>query len=84
MAHTSHEDLLADKLLVIGVQHHILAQLFLAQFDPTIPRVGTKRGAAVKAIAVSLNLSSTVDRKWLIDEETCRFTNATNMWDWSV
>lgn len=33
---------------VIGIQHHILAQLFLAQFDPTIPRVGTRRGAAVK------------------------------------
>ncbi|KAI1850308.1 hypothetical protein JX265_002206 [Neoarthrinium moseri] len=33
---------------VIGVQHHILAQLFLAQFDPTIPRVGTKRADAVK------------------------------------
>ncbi|KAH6652595.1 hypothetical protein BKA67DRAFT_519135 [Truncatella angustata] len=36
---------------VIGVQHHILAQLFLAQFDPAIPRVGTRRGAAVKAMA---------------------------------
>ncbi|KAK9786706.1 hypothetical protein SCARD494_11010 [Seiridium cardinale] len=36
---------------VIGVQHHILAQLFLVQFDPSIPRVGTKRSAAVKAIA---------------------------------
>lgn len=36
---------------VVGVQHHILAQLLLAQFDPAIPRVGTKRAAAVKAIA---------------------------------
>ncbi|KAI0120935.1 hypothetical protein BJ170DRAFT_688356 [Xylariales sp. AK1849] len=35
---------------IIGIQHHILAQLFLAQFDPTIPRVGTKRGAAVKRV----------------------------------
>ncbi|ORY54974.1 uncharacterized protein BCR38DRAFT_145409 [Pseudomassariella vexata] len=33
---------------VIGIQHHILAQLFLAQFDPNVPRVGTKRGAAIK------------------------------------
>ncbi|KAL7623548.1 hypothetical protein AAE478_007231 [Parahypoxylon ruwenzoriense] len=33
---------------VVGIQHHILAQLFLTQFDPTIPRVGTSRRAAVK------------------------------------
>ncbi|KAI2468008.1 hypothetical protein F4781DRAFT_286537 [Annulohypoxylon bovei var. microspora] len=33
---------------VIGIQHHILAQLFLAQFDPSIPKVGTNRRAAVK------------------------------------
>ncbi|KAI1404254.1 hypothetical protein F4819DRAFT_149777 [Hypoxylon fuscum] len=33
---------------VIGIQHHILAQLFLIQFDPTIPKVGTNRRAAVK------------------------------------
>jgi hypothetical protein len=32
---------------------HIMAQLFLTQFDPTIPRVGTKRGAAVKRMTVS-------------------------------
>ncbi|KAI1806113.1 hypothetical protein F4811DRAFT_189714 [Daldinia bambusicola] len=33
---------------VIGIQHHILAQLFLVQFDPLIPKVGTNRRAAVK------------------------------------
>ncbi|KAI6086818.1 hypothetical protein F4821DRAFT_122372 [Hypoxylon rubiginosum] len=33
---------------VIGIQHHILAQLFLIQFDPSIPKVGTNRRAAVK------------------------------------
>ncbi|KAI1098764.1 hypothetical protein F4804DRAFT_346072 [Jackrogersella minutella] len=33
---------------VIGIQHHILAQLFLTQFDPSIPKVGTNRRAAVK------------------------------------
>ncbi|KAI5860836.1 hypothetical protein GGS23DRAFT_212361 [Durotheca rogersii] len=33
---------------VIGIQHHILAELFLTQFDPTIPKVGTRRRAAVK------------------------------------
>lgn len=38
---------------VVGIQHHILAQLLLAQFDPAIPKVGTKRATAVKAIAVS-------------------------------
>ncbi|KAI1761942.1 hypothetical protein GGR53DRAFT_533083 [Hypoxylon sp. FL1150] len=31
---------------VIGIQHHILAQLFLIQFDPSIPKVGTNRRAA--------------------------------------
>ncbi|KAI1283877.1 hypothetical protein F5Y07DRAFT_91047 [Xylaria sp. FL0933] len=33
---------------ILGIQHHILAQLFLVQFDPTIPRVGTNRGAAMR------------------------------------
>ncbi|KAI0006829.1 hypothetical protein F4779DRAFT_643850 [Xylariaceae sp. FL0662B] len=33
---------------IVGIQHHILAQLFLAQFDPSIPRVGTNRRAAIK------------------------------------
>ncbi|KAH8646634.1 hypothetical protein BX600DRAFT_153733 [Xylariales sp. PMI_506] len=33
---------------ILGLQHHILAQLCLASFDPTIPRVGPKRNAAVK------------------------------------
>ncbi|KAI0802695.1 hypothetical protein GGR55DRAFT_411448 [Xylaria sp. FL0064] len=33
---------------ILGIQHHILAQLFLVQFNPTIPRVGTNRGAAMR------------------------------------
>ncbi|KAI1389308.1 uncharacterized protein F4822DRAFT_427660 [Hypoxylon trugodes] len=33
---------------VIGIQHHILAQLFLTQFDPSIPKVGTNRRTAMK------------------------------------
>ncbi|KAK8079065.1 hypothetical protein PG994_002872 [Apiospora phragmitis] len=35
---------------ITGVQYHLLAQLFLAQFDPTIPRVGTKRTSAMKKV----------------------------------
>ncbi|KAI1331706.1 hypothetical protein F5Y16DRAFT_241696 [Xylariaceae sp. FL0255] len=31
---------------IMGIQHHLLAQLFLAQFDPSVPRVGTNRRAA--------------------------------------
>lgn len=31
---------------IIGIQHHILAQLFLTQFDPSIPKVGPNRRAA--------------------------------------
>lgn len=34
---------LTAKTLVIGVQHHILAQLLLALFDPTAPKVGHRR-----------------------------------------
>ncbi|KAI1814410.1 hypothetical protein GGS20DRAFT_548495 [Poronia punctata] len=33
---------------IIGIQHHILAQLFLLQFDPWVPRVGTNRRAAMQ------------------------------------
>ncbi|KAI8624955.1 hypothetical protein F5Y19DRAFT_278167 [Xylariaceae sp. FL1651] len=33
---------------IIGIQHHILARLFLVQFDPSIPRVGTNRRAAMR------------------------------------
>ncbi|KAI0018662.1 hypothetical protein F4780DRAFT_508422 [Xylariomycetidae sp. FL0641] len=36
---------------VIGIQHHILAQLFLTQFDPSIPRVGATRRAATRRMA---------------------------------
>ncbi|KXJ95042.1 hypothetical protein Micbo1qcDRAFT_171474 [Microdochium bolleyi] len=32
---------------VIGIQHHMLAQLFLTQFDPSIPQVGLNRRAAM-------------------------------------
>lgn len=35
---------------VTGVQHHILAQLFLASFDPKIPRIGGQRVEAAKTI----------------------------------
>ncbi|KAI2640203.1 hypothetical protein GGS21DRAFT_537906 [Xylaria nigripes] len=28
---------------ILGIQHHLLAQLFLVQFNPAIPRVGTTR-----------------------------------------
>ncbi|KAK8062393.1 hypothetical protein PG997_014490 [Apiospora hydei] len=35
---------------ITGIQYHLLAQLFLAQFDPTIPRVGTKRTSAMKKV----------------------------------
>ncbi|GAW13068.1 hypothetical protein ANO14919_024460 [Xylariales sp. No.14919] len=33
---------------ILGIQHHLLAQLFLVQFDPSIPRVGTNRRAAMQ------------------------------------
>ncbi|KAI0554621.1 hypothetical protein F4679DRAFT_570498 [Xylaria curta] len=35
---------------ILGIQHHLLAQLFLVQFDPSIPRVGTTRRAAMRAM----------------------------------
>ncbi|KAF2966074.1 hypothetical protein GQX73_g7503 [Xylaria multiplex] len=33
---------------ILGIQHHLLAQLFLVQFNPSIPRVGTNRRAAMQ------------------------------------
>ncbi|KAI0470643.1 hypothetical protein GGR56DRAFT_138463 [Xylariaceae sp. FL0804] len=33
---------------VIGIQHHLLAQMFLAQFDPTVPKVGPSRRTAMR------------------------------------
>lgn len=38
--------------IVIGIQHHILARLFLVQFDPGIPKVGTNRRTALKRMTV--------------------------------
>ncbi|KAJ9143888.1 Arca-like protein [Pleurostoma richardsiae] len=35
---------------VIGVQHHILAELFLVSFDPKIPRIGGQRREAAKRV----------------------------------
>ncbi|KAI1751344.1 hypothetical protein F4782DRAFT_192122 [Xylaria castorea] len=35
---------------ILGIQHHLLAQLFLVQFDPSIPRVGTNRRAAMRTM----------------------------------
>ncbi len=45
--------------LVLGIQHHLLAQLFLVQFDPSIPRVGTNRRAAMRKMTVSTNITWT-------------------------
>jgi hypothetical protein len=39
---------------VIGVQHHKLAEILLAIFDPKIPKVGASRSIAVKSMEVSL------------------------------
>ncbi|KAI1822147.1 hypothetical protein F4861DRAFT_532414 [Xylaria intraflava] len=33
---------------ILGIQHHLLAQLFLVQFNPSIPRVGTTRREATR------------------------------------
>lgn len=36
--------------LVIAVQHHILAEMYLVLFNPSIPRVGGTRKAAEKRL----------------------------------
>ena len=41
-----------DQFLVIGIQHHLLAQIILAIFDPKLPRVGGTRSTAIKAMEV--------------------------------
>ena len=42
----------------MGIQHHILAMLFLVRFDPNVPRVGAQRKAAETRTTVSLPLFS--------------------------
>lgn len=42
----------ANSRLVIGIQHHLLAQIILAIFDPKLPRIGGSRSMAVKAMEV--------------------------------
>jgi len=42
--------------VVIGVQHHKLAEILLAIFDPRIPKVGAGRGIAVKTMEVRVVL----------------------------
>lgn len=37
----------------LGVQHHLLAELFLVSFDPKIPRMGAQRKEAAKRTNVS-------------------------------
>lgn len=37
----------------LGIQHHLLAELFLVSFDPKIPRMGAQRKEAAKRINVS-------------------------------
>lgn len=43
---------LTHRWLVIGIQHHLLAQIILAIFDPKLPRIGGSRSIAVKAMEV--------------------------------
>ncbi|KAK5628751.1 hypothetical protein RRF57_004466 [Xylaria bambusicola] len=43
---------------ILGIQHHILAQLFLIQFDPSIPRVGTKRRGAMRNMTAKLRIET--------------------------
>lgn len=49
--------------IVIGIQHHILAQLFLVRFDPGIPKVGTNRQTAMKTMSVSVRQGCPIPRE---------------------
>ncbi len=53
------------RCLVIGIQHHILAQLFLVQFDPGVPKVGTTRRTAMKRMTVSIPRTWILESYWL-------------------
>lgn len=44
---------------VIGVQHHLLAELFLACFDPKLPRIGGSRREADRRVEVSMEICAT-------------------------
>ena len=41
----------------IGLQHHLLAELFLARFDPKIPKIGANRKVAEEQLTVRTNCS---------------------------
>jgi len=43
----------ANENQVIGIQHFKLAQMLLAIFDPTIPRLGGNRRVAVHSMEAS-------------------------------
>jgi hypothetical protein len=47
ISHANH-----PPLVVIGLQHHLLADLFLATFDPHMPRIGVHRKFAEEAMTV--------------------------------
>jgi len=38
--------------IVIGVQHHKLAQILLSIFDPRVPKVGGSRSVAIRSMEV--------------------------------
>lgn len=51
-----------DSCHAIGIQHHLLAELFLARYNPKVPRIGANRKVAEAEIAVRAALPSTVRR----------------------
>lgn len=50
-------------LTVIGLQHHLLAELFLIRFDPNTPRIGVHRKFAEEAMTVRNAFSSRDTRR---------------------
>lgn len=41
-----------DSCHALGIQHHLLAELFLARYDPKVPRIGANRKVAEEEMTV--------------------------------
>lgn len=55
----------------IGIQHHLLAELFLARFNPKMPRIGANRKVAEEEMTVGAALRAPHASRPLADEHVC-------------
>jgi len=57
----------------IGIQHHLLAELFLARYDPKVPRIGANRKVAEEEMTVNPTpWSCVLQSMFRTDTDMCR------------